>query len=104
MAGLPRSGSVGGGFIGEVHARAAPAAGGVLAAVAGRDAQSSEARPPRHGLGEVDWRAVVDTRYEGGFEGVPFAEHEDPVWGGTEDRIEAGLQVTHRTVRPLLVA
>jgi hypothetical protein len=46
----------------------------------------------------------VDTRYEGGFEGVPFAEHEDPVWGGTEDRIEAGLQVTHRTLRPLLVA
>ena len=56
------------------------------------------------GLGQVDWRAVVDTLYEGGFDGVLSVEHEDPVWGGTEDRIETGLQVAHRTLRPLLVA
>jgi len=43
-------------------------------------------------LGQVDWRAVLDTLYE------------DPVWGGTEDRIETGLRVAHRTLRPLLVA
>jgi len=47
MAGLPRSGIVGAGFIGEVHARAVRAAGGVLAAVAGRDAASSEAAATR---------------------------------------------------------
>jgi predicted dehydrogenase len=41
VAGLPRSGIVGAGFIGEVHARAVRAAGGVLAAVAGRDVESS---------------------------------------------------------------
>ena len=40
------------------------------------------------GLGQVDWRAVVDTLYEGGYDGVLSVEHEDPVWGGTEDRIE----------------
>lgn len=57
------------------------------------------------GLGEVDWGAVVDTTlYEGGFDGVLSVEHEDPVWGGTEDRIETGLRVAHRTLRPLLVA
>jgi sugar phosphate isomerase/epimerase len=56
------------------------------------------------GLGQVDWGAVVDTLYEGGFDGVLSVEHEDPVWGGTEDRIETGLQVAHRTLRPLLVA
>ena len=56
------------------------------------------------GLGEVDWRAVVDTLYEGGFDGVLSIEHEDPVWGGTEDKIETGLAVAHRTLRPLLVA
>ena len=56
------------------------------------------------GLGEVDWRRVVDTLYEGGFDGVLSVEHEDPVWGGTEDRIETGLRVAHRTLRPLLVA
>lgn len=56
------------------------------------------------GLGEVDWRGVVDTLYEGGFNGVLSVEHEDPVWGGTEDRIETGLRVAHGTLRPLLVA
>jgi sugar phosphate isomerase/epimerase len=55
------------------------------------------------GLGEVDWRRVVDTLYEGGFDGVLSVEHEDPVWGGTEERIETGLQVAYRTLRPLLV-
>jgi sugar phosphate isomerase/epimerase len=55
------------------------------------------------GLGEVDWRRVVDTLYEGGFDGVLSVEHEDPVWGGAEDRVEIGLQVARRTLRPLLV-
>jgi predicted dehydrogenase len=41
MAGRPRSGIVGAGFIGGVHARAVRAAGGVLAAVAGRSAESA---------------------------------------------------------------
>jgi sugar phosphate isomerase/epimerase len=56
------------------------------------------------GLGQVDWRAVVDALYEGGFEGVLSVEHEDPVWGGTEDKVRTGLQVAHRTLRPLIVA
>jgi sugar phosphate isomerase/epimerase len=56
------------------------------------------------GLGQVDWRRVVDTLYEGGFDGVLSVEHEDPVWGGTEDRVKTGLQVAHRTLKPLLVA
>ncbi|GAB2963179.1 sugar phosphate isomerase/epimerase [Amycolatopsis acidiphila] len=56
------------------------------------------------GLGEVDWRAVVDTLYEGGFDGVLSVEHEDPVWGGTEDKVRTGLEVAHRTLRPLLIA
>ncbi len=47
MADRPRSGIVGAGFIGEVHARAVRAAGGVLAAVANRDAESSAAAATR---------------------------------------------------------
>jgi predicted dehydrogenase len=47
MAGLARSGIVGAGFIGEVHARAVRAAGGVLAAVADRDAESAAAAATR---------------------------------------------------------
>jgi sugar phosphate isomerase/epimerase len=55
------------------------------------------------GLGEVDWRGVVDAMYEGGFDGVLSVEHEDPVWGGTEDKIKTGLEIAQRTLRPLIV-
>jgi sugar phosphate isomerase/epimerase len=55
------------------------------------------------GLGEVDWTSYVDALYEGGFDGVLSVEHEDPVWGGTEDLVETGLKVAHRTLRPLIV-
>jgi sugar phosphate isomerase/epimerase len=55
------------------------------------------------GLGQVDWVRLVDALYEGGFDGVLSVEHEDPVWGGSEERVEAGLEVAHRTLRPLVV-
>jgi len=55
------------------------------------------------GLGQVDFRGYVDTLYEGGFDGVLSVEHEDPVWGGSPERIEAGLEIAHRNLRPLLV-
>jgi sugar phosphate isomerase/epimerase len=56
------------------------------------------------GLGEVDWNRLVDALYEGGFDGVLSVEHEDPVWGGTEEKVKTGLQVAYRTLRPLLIA
>jgi sugar phosphate isomerase/epimerase len=56
------------------------------------------------GLGDVDWRAVVDALYEGGFTGVLSVEHEDPVWGGNEEKVKQGLLIAHRTLRPLIVA
>jgi sugar phosphate isomerase/epimerase len=55
------------------------------------------------GLGEVDWRRLIDVLYEHGFDGVLSVEHEDPVWGGSEGRIRTGLQVARRTLRPLMV-
>ena len=41
---------------------------------------------------------------KGGFDGVLSVEHEDPVWGGTEEKVEIGLRIAHHTLRPLLVA
>ncbi|MGH3904939.1 MAG: sugar phosphate isomerase/epimerase family protein [Pseudonocardiaceae bacterium] len=55
------------------------------------------------GLGDVDWRGVIDTLYEGGYDGVVAIEHEDPVWSGTEERVDQGLEVARRTLAPLLV-
>ncbi len=51
------------------------------------------------GLGDVDFRRYVDTLYEGGFDGVLSVEHEDPVWGGSPERVEAGLEIAHRNLR-----
>jgi sugar phosphate isomerase/epimerase len=55
------------------------------------------------GLGEVDWRRLVDAMYEGGFDGALSVEHEDPVWGGDPARSKAGLEIAQRTLRPLIV-
>jgi len=55
------------------------------------------------GLGQVDWRRLVDVLYEEGFTGVLSVEHEDPVWGGSEERVKIGLNVAYRTLRDLLV-
>jgi sugar phosphate isomerase/epimerase len=56
------------------------------------------------GLGEIDWRRLVDRLYEGGFDGFVSVEHEDPVWGGTPDKVRAGLTIARRTLSPLLVS
>jgi sugar phosphate isomerase/epimerase len=56
------------------------------------------------GLGQVDWRRLIDALYEGGFDGVVSVEHEDPVWGGDPDRVKQGLVIAERTLSPLIVA
>jgi sugar phosphate isomerase/epimerase len=55
------------------------------------------------GLGEVDWRRLVDVLYEGGYDGVVSIEHEDPVWSGTPERVRDGLVLAQRTLAPLIV-
>lgn len=55
------------------------------------------------GLGEVDWRRVVDRFHELGYTGTLSVEHEDPVWSGTPEKVKQGLRIAHRTLRPLLV-
>ena len=54
-------------------------------------------------LGDVDFRRYVDALYEGGFDGVLSVEHEDPVWGGTPEKVEQGLRVAHAHLRPMVV-
>lgn len=55
------------------------------------------------GLGEVERSRIVDTLDDGGFDGVLSAEHEDPVRGGSGDRVKTGLEVARRTLPPLIV-
>ena len=55
------------------------------------------------GLGAVDWVRLVDALYEGGYDGTISVEHEDPVWSGDPDRVRTGLEIAHRTLRPLII-
>lgn len=54
------------------------------------------------GLGVVDWTRVLDALYEGGFEGTMSIEHEDPVWGGSEEQVKMGVKIALRTLRGAL--
>ncbi|MDN3261292.1 sugar phosphate isomerase/epimerase [Streptomyces sp. CSDS2] len=56
------------------------------------------------GRGQVDWTRVVDRLYEAGFTGTLSVEHEDPLWGGTPEKVCQGLTIAHHTLRPLVVA
>jgi sugar phosphate isomerase/epimerase len=55
------------------------------------------------GLGQVDWRRLIDALYEGGFTGTLSVEHEDPLWGGTEEKNKVGLEIAYKTLRPWIV-
>ena len=54
------------------------------------------------GRGAVDWAHIVDRLDEVGFTGTLSVEHEDPVWGGTPERIVEGLRIAHTTLSPLV--
>jgi sugar phosphate isomerase/epimerase len=55
------------------------------------------------GPGGIDWVGLIDAMYEEGFEGVLSVEHEDPVWGGTEEKVKTGLEVAYQTLRPRVI-
>ena len=54
------------------------------------------------GRGTVDWPKVVDRLYEVGFTGTLSVEHEDPLWGGTPEKVVEGLRIAYTTLRPLI--
>lgn len=43
------------------------------------------------GLGMIDWQRFISTLQEGGYDGVLSIEHEDPIWEGSEEKIQQGL-------------
>ncbi|MGE5598785.1 MAG: sugar phosphate isomerase/epimerase family protein [Bacteroidota bacterium] len=48
------------------------------------------------GLGEIDWRAFVGALGDIGFNGAVSIEHEDPLWGGSEEKTRKGLILGYR--------
>jgi sugar phosphate isomerase/epimerase len=45
------------------------------------------------GLGSIDWRKLVSTLQEAGYDNVLSIEHEDPVWEGSEKKVKQGLAI-----------
>ncbi|RCW44500.1 sugar phosphate isomerase/epimerase [Halopolyspora algeriensis] len=56
------------------------------------------------GLGEIDWKHVIDTLREGDYGGVISIELEDPTRGDTPGDVQAELDIACRTLRPLVAA
>ncbi|MEU5366561.1 sugar phosphate isomerase/epimerase [Streptomyces sp. NPDC005925] len=54
------------------------------------------------GRGQLDWNRIIDTLYSAGYNGAVAVEHEDPVWGGTLEKTQQGLQIAAHTLRPLI--
>lgn len=54
------------------------------------------------GLGEIDWRRIIDRFHELGYTGTVSVEHEDPVWGGTPEKVQQGLRIAYKTLRPMI--
>lgn len=54
------------------------------------------------GRGAVDWVSLIDALDQAGFDGHLAVEHEDPVWGGSPERVREGLRIAYETLRPLV--
>ena len=55
------------------------------------------------GLGEIDWKSFISTLQGYGYDKFLSIEHEDPVWGGTEEKIKTGLKLAHNHLAQFLV-
>ncbi len=55
------------------------------------------------GLGSIDWKALISTLQEAGYNEVLSIEHEDPVWEGSEEKVKAGLSLGLKHLRQFVV-
>ncbi len=54
------------------------------------------------GLGSIDWSHVTGTLKEAGYEGPMILVHADPVWSGSEARVQRGLTLGRSHLSKLL--
>ena len=55
------------------------------------------------GRGEIDLKKFIDVLQESGYNYVLSIEHEDPIWGGSEDQIIDGLILGYKHLSNFLV-
>jgi sugar phosphate isomerase/epimerase len=67
------------------------------------DAEATRALFERTGLTLSSLAFYDNNLHPDPTERAAINRHEDPLWGGTEEKIETGLRVAYRTLRPLVV-
>jgi sugar phosphate isomerase/epimerase len=55
------------------------------------------------GWGEIDWRQLISTLIESGYNDTLSIEHEDPIWEGSPDKVEGGLILGQRYLSQFLL-
>jgi len=55
------------------------------------------------GWGEIDWRALISTLIEAGYDDVLSIEHEDPIWEGSTEKVKGGLILGQRYLSQFLL-
>jgi sugar phosphate isomerase/epimerase len=55
------------------------------------------------GLGKIDWKQLISTLQECGYDSVLSIEHEDPVWEGQMEKVKTGLLLGHKHLSQFLV-
>lgn len=55
------------------------------------------------GLGEIDWKKLISTLQESGYDNVLSIEHEDPVWEGSEEKVKHGLMLGLKHLKQFVV-
>jgi sugar phosphate isomerase/epimerase len=48
------------------------------------------------GLGQINWKAFIQTLQHNGYDQVISIEHEDPIWEGSEEKVKEGLKLGYK--------
>jgi sugar phosphate isomerase/epimerase len=54
------------------------------------------------GLGDINWNKIIANLHEIGYKGTISIEHEDPVWEGSLDMVQAGLLKAKKHIESFL--
>lgn len=55
------------------------------------------------GLGGINWSKFISVLGENGYDGVLSIEHEDPLWGGSDEKVKKGLILGQRHLSQFLI-
>jgi sugar phosphate isomerase/epimerase len=55
------------------------------------------------GLGQVNWGKFINTLYDIGYEGPVTIEHEDPLWEGSLDKVQRGLDFSQKYLSQFII-